>query len=60
MSDMDIDMTLWCLLEGADAPFSVLASPTTSISNLKKIIIENALKTQTSTYKLKLWKVCYF
>jgi hypothetical protein len=59
---MDKDMTLWCLVEGEDAPFSVLASPTTSIYNLKKIIKrenENTLQ-RVDASNVKLWKVCYF
>jgi hypothetical protein len=62
MSDMDKNMTLWCLVEGEDASFSVLAPPTTSISNLKKIIKrekENALQ-RVDASNVKLWKVCYF
>ena len=62
MSDMDKDMTLWCLLEGEDAPFSVPASPTTYISDLKEIIkTENANTLQrVDASNVKLWKVCYF
>jgi hypothetical protein len=59
MSGVDKDMTLWCLVEGEDAPFTVLAPPTTSISKLKEIIEKN-INTGIPARKLKLWKVCYF
>ena len=38
MSDVDIDMTLWCLLKGTNAPFPVTTSSTTSIAMLKELI----------------------
>jgi hypothetical protein len=44
MSDMDKDMTLWCLVEGEDAAFSVVTSPTTFIDELKNIIKREPFK----------------
>jgi hypothetical protein len=59
---MDIDMTLWCLVEGEKAPFPVATSPTAYIATLKKLIKrekEKALR-RVDASDLKLWKVCYF
>jgi hypothetical protein len=60
MSDPDPDMTLWCLLKGANAPFPVTTSPTTHIAMLKDIIIKTIKKTDIPAYGLTLWKVCCF
>ena len=60
MSDVDIDMTLWCLLKGTNAPFPVTTSSTTSIAMLKELIKgkkANALQ-RVDASDLKLWKVC--
>ena len=59
---MSDDTTLWCLVEGDDTPFPVLASPTTYIGVLNQYIKkakENTLQ-RVQTSDLNLWKVHYF
>jgi len=59
---MSDDTTLWCLVEGDDTPFPVLASPTTYIGVLNqyiKEVKENTLQ-GVEAAGLNLWKVRYF
>jgi hypothetical protein len=53
---------LWCLVEGDNTPFSIIASSTTFIGELPKMIKKeksNALQ-RFDASSLLLWKVRYF
>ena len=54
----DATYRIWCLLEGENTLFSVLALPTISIGELKDLIKEkNAKGINVDANHLTLWKV---
>ncbi len=58
---MSDDYRLWCFVQRDNRPFSIIASSTTSIHELKDLIMEtkkNFLK-GLDVAGLDLWKVCY-
>jgi hypothetical protein len=49
---------IWCLLEGENTPFPVIALPTISIGELKDLIKEKKAKgINADAHHLTLWKV---
>ena len=54
----DATYRIWCLLEGENTLFPVLALPTISIGELKKLIKEEIAKgINVDAHHLTLWKV---
>lgn len=65
VTDMMVDYTdykLWCLIEGAKEPFSVVTPSSSSISRLKQLIYAKPASEATGYYRacdLILRKVCH-
>ena len=59
LSMSDITYTLWCLIGGDEAPFSVTVLPTMSIDQLKATVKERkgVVLQNVSATELILWKV---
>jgi hypothetical protein len=53
---------LWCIVEGNNNPFSIIASSTTYVDDLReKVKVENSnLLREVDASDLTLWKVRYF
>ena len=51
MSDMDIDITLWCLPKGEKALFPVATPPTTSIATLKDLIERKKKRSMAQSFR---------